>query len=505
MKKIFCALLLCGLLFSAAACKSSSTPDDGGGKEGGTAQSKETEKKSNEDKNDGMLHIKTPEDMADFAERVNNGETTLCAVLENDIDMSSICSAAVGNWTSIKNFEGDFDGQEYKLQNLYIVQTDTAALFTSLKGTVKNVNLENVVIESTESSAAGISSGLNGQIENCCVSGNIKAYKYAGGIALDTYTDSVVTNCINEADIYGGYFDEESHYLKGAAAGIVAWPREGGIITGCINRGAVSGNGNITGGIVGHCEKGNILIEDCVNEGNVQGRSGAAELVSWGENYTGGIAGYAGANTVITKCVNDGSVSGTGRVGGIAGESGNYLINCANHGALEATEGGQVCGIACTALEGLLNCYNTGNMTCDHYANAIGYASNAVEVNLYNFGTVTCTSDSGVLTDGFPWSMGGAVSGLLNTYSRENCIIVPDSFQDNSPSSIQVGNAAPDTAFTDGTILEAFNETVADINGNLEGNYSGLDSYIRELKNSEYFELSTWKSGTDGFPCFEWE
>lgn len=508
MKKSFFALLLCILSFSLAAC-GSSTSNEGGGKEGGTAQSEETGKRSGGDNNDGMIHIKTPEDMAAFAERVNNGETTLCAVLENDIDMSTVCGADVGSWTAIKDFEGEFDGQEYTIQNLYMVQTDTAALFNSLNGTVKNLNLENAVIESTEGNAAGISSGLSfgGKIENCCVSGNIKGYEYAGAIATDIYKDTVVADCVNEADVSGGYFDEESHYLKGAAAGIVAWPREGGTITGCINRGAITGNGNMTAGIVGHCEKGNILIENCVNEGSIQGRTGVAQLGSWGdnENYIGGIAGYAGANTVITKCVNNGSVSGTGRIGGIAGESGNYIINCANHGELEATEGGEVYGITRTAIEGLLNCYNTGNLTCDGYACAIGYASNAVEVNLYNFGTVTCTSDSGVLTDGFPWSMGGAVSGLLNTYSRENCIIVPSSFQDGSPSSIQAGNATPDSAFTDGTILNAFNETVADVNGSLSGDYGGLDSYIMELKDSEYFELSTWKTDEQGFPCFEWE
>ena len=153
-----------------------------------------------------------------------------------------------------------------------------------------------------------------------------------------------------------------------------------------------------------------------------------AQLGSWGqnENYVGGIAGYAGENTAIAACVNKGNVFGTGLVGGIAGASGNFIINCANHGDLEAAEGGKVYGIASLAVNGLLNCYNTGDITGDRLACGIGSSSKAVTINLYNYGTITCTAGDGVLTDAFPWSSGGAATGLLNTYSRENCIVAPD-------------------------------------------------------------------------------
>lgn len=490
MKKIkmLSAVLVTGLLAVMTACgKSEGNPKEDG----------------------GVLHIKTAKDMLAFAERVNNGEKTLHVVLKKDIDMSSVCSESAGSWTAIKEFDGEFDGQEHAIRNLYSVQADKSALFNSLDGNVKNLRLENVVMESTEDSAAGIAITLSGEIENCSISGSVKGYKYAGGIAADIYSESIVTDCINEADICGGYYNGEKHRLDGAAAGVAACLREGlGIqITGCVNRGTVTGNGNMSGGIAGHCKKGKILIENCRNEGNVQGRKGVYELGSWemNENYTGGIVGYAGESTLVTKCINDGNISGTGRVGGIAGESGYVIINAANHGELETTEGGQVYGITCAARKGLLNCYNTGNMTCDQNACALGYAPNAIEVNLYNFGMVTCTSDSGVLTDGFPWSMGGAVRGLLNTYSRENCIVVPDSFQDVSPSRIQAGNATPDAAFTDGTILNALNEAAADINGDMTMDYQGPGGYIEKLKEDERFELSAWKAGSNGFPCFEWE
>ena len=61
-------------------------------------------------------------------------------------------------------------------------------------GTVKNLRLENAVMESEEGSAAGIAGSLHGRIENCSVSGSITAYKYAGGIAVDLYRDSSVAD-----------------------------------------------------------------------------------------------------------------------------------------------------------------------------------------------------------------------------------------------------------------------------------------------------------------------
>ena len=519
MKKFLCALLACGLLLSLAACGSGGSagnkdPENSGTHEAAGAAAETVngpveDQNENEDsptEQDGLVHIKTPEELAAFAERVNNGETALSAVLDADLDMSGICGPSAGSFTPIMSFEGEFDGGDHIIANLYCVQAKgTAALFDSLKGTVKNLRLENAVVESAEGYAAGVAGGLSGRIENCSVSGSVKAYKYAGGIVIDLYRDSVVSDCVNEAEVCGGYFDEEKHCLKGAAAGIAAWPREGGVITGCVNRGAVTGNGNMAAGIAGYCEKGHILIESCVNEGSVQGRSGIAQLGSWGqnENYVGGIAGYAGENTVVTKCINNGSVFGTGFVGGIAAASGNFIINCANHGRLEASEGGQVSGIATEAIKGLLNCYNTGEITCDQYACGIGASARAVEINLYNYGTIICTSNEGVLTDAFPWSSGGAVSGLLNTYAKENCIVVPDGSQDKF--SIQAGNGASDEDFTGGTILNALNEAVEGINGDLTIDFGGFQDDIEEMKEDENFELSAWVAGPDGLPRFDWE
>ena len=170
---------------------------------------------------------------------------------------------------------------------------------------------------------------------------------------------------------------------------------------------------------------------------------------------------------------------------------------------MEVSEGGQVFGITAEARTGLINCYNTGKLTCDKYACGIGYSPRAVEINLYHYATITCTAGDGVITDAFPWSSGenGGI-GLLNTYAKENCFVVPDDFDE---FSMQSKNSASDEDFTGGTILNALNEAVADLNGALTLDYGGLNSYIEEIKADENFELSQWKAGADGLPCFEWE
>ncbi len=162
-------------------------------------------------------------------------------------------------------------------------------------------------------------------------------------------------------------------------------------------------------------------------------------------------------------------------------------------------------GIASLAVNGLLNCYNTGDITGDRLACGIGSSSKAVTINLYNYGTITCTAGDGVLTDAFPWSSGGAATGLLNTYSRENCIVAPDG--GSGSVSVQAGNAVPEEQFTDGTILAALNTAAADINSGSDMGFGGLEDYVRAVMEYEYFDasLSQWKAGADGLPCFEWE
>ena len=118
MKKGLCTLLLCGMLISLAGCGGDSTPASETSQTSGASSEKKAETKAAVKKKDGVVQIETPKDMAEFAERVNAGETELKAVLENDIDLSSICGASTGSFDPIKSFAGEFDGNGHVIENL---------------------------------------------------------------------------------------------------------------------------------------------------------------------------------------------------------------------------------------------------------------------------------------------------------------------------------------------------------------------------------------------------
>lgn len=511
IKRIFCALLVCCLLISLAACGSDAPANDGQSLKDDTAQSGDVTKvpdgsaddqKQEEeasDETDGVVHIKTPEDFASFAERVNNGEKTLSAVLDADIDMSGICGPSLGNWTPINGMEGTFDGNGHVISNLYCIQSEVASAFGEFSGVLQDLELKDVVMESTEKYAAGLVRSLvgSGVIKNCSVSGSVKGYKEAGGITTYTSDNTLIENCINESAVEGGYYDSKKISYQGYAAGIVSSP-SGGTVRGCVNRGEITGTGLSAGGILGGSDIRYFYLEDCTNEGKVQNIAGKELL----ERYVGGIAGYAGENTLITRCVNKGEISGSYYTAGIVAYSSYVVINCANHGNVTAqTNDGRAYGITFTAIAGMVNCYNTGTVTAERFATGLGYSPRVMEVNLYNYGTVTCTGSSyAVLTDAFPFSSGGADSGLFNVWSKEGCVILPEGHDGDS----QTGCGTQETAFTDGTILDALNSAADNLNSGSIDQYEGK-SILERFREECDAELSKWVSGSDSLPHFEWE
>lgn len=98
-------------------------------------------------------------------------------VMTKDIDM-----ADVTDWSGIKNFEGTFDGNGYKISNL----TGTQGLFNITSGAeVKNLELENLNINSTSSKVGGlVGNAINTNLTNIKLSGSvISTGSQVGGLA----------------------------------------------------------------------------------------------------------------------------------------------------------------------------------------------------------------------------------------------------------------------------------------------------------------------------------
>jgi hypothetical protein len=315
--------------------------------------------------------------------------------LQNDIDLSSVCSETKGNWTPIGTsspFIGTFLGNGHTIKNIYINNDKT-----------------------------GIVLGLWGYIGNCTikdltVTGNIKTSVSvdAGGIIGKSIADSKcnIINCSSEVNVSS----TSSSYSIG---GIIGVARGTTNIKDCNDGGNVSG-GNSTGGLVGYLN-GSLTIESCYNTGTITNISGTD---------TGGLVGGddAKSNSItITNSYNLGVVEGKKQVGGLIGRiAGTVEIedsyNKANitNTTEDITASSTVGGIVGNSYNNVTikNTYNTGDITAKatsastaiYVGGIIGYMMNGTIDNDYNTGIIT----GGNRTGGIVGMMG---SGSTTSYS----------------------------------------------------------------------------------------
>lgn len=193
-----------------------------------------------------------------FAAQVNdNGKSTICAQLTDDIDLES------KEWTPIgKNYsyayKGTFDGQKHTVSGLYISgsASQNCGLFGYVeKGTVKDLTVQGTITLTGSGSSSYGAGGIVGQLSGA---------------------EGSVRNCRSDVAITGGQ----------NVGGIVGYVSSGystatKSITGCVNTGRITSNSNNAGGIVGYIS-GQVTVDSCYNRGTVAGEG-------W---HAGGIVGY---------------------------------------------------------------------------------------------------------------------------------------------------------------------------------------------------------------------
>lgn len=256
-------------------------------------------------------------------------------ILTDDIDLSGI------SWTPIKEFLGTFDGDGYTISGLTIDASHGTKydyglfMIVSSGAVVKNLHVEGDIDLSaiTGIQSIGLISGylnLNGTIENCTVSGTIKAAesKYIGGVVGYINNSSTITNCSSQGEIVV----TESSYI----GGISGYTTSSATMDNCHSAMSVTCTG-------------------VVNDG------------SDSRARVGGIVGYLDSSAIAINCSNSGAIySDFKHTAGIAGrlESGAYIYNCYNTGDVYsyARSGGIV---GCAVSSTIDNCYNIGTITSD--------------------------------------------------------------------------------------------------------------------------------------------
>ena len=241
-------------------------------------------------------HIKviyTKEDLENFRNEVNNGNSfsDMYIYLANDMileegsEWNPIGKYFADNNATSKPFNGIFDGNNHKIENLHINNENEKynGLFGYNTGKIKNIQI------STTSNIVG--NGNEG--------------------AIVGYNKGEISSCISQAKIQS----------TGNNVGGVVGKNEGNVI-GCKNIGTIINSAQTTGGVVGwNCKNG--IIENCYNEGNI----------STLYQMAGGIAGSN--DGTVRKSWNKANIQTTSyTIGGIVGS---------NNGTIEETYNQRKC------------------------------------------------------------------------------------------------------------------------------------------------------------------
>lgn len=222
------------------------------------------------------ITISSAEGMAWFAKQIKEGNRyTNCNIkLANDIDLGAHYWLNWGLSDNTPYFDGEFDGEDHTISNLYAIATRGSGLFPEIKngGIVKNLKIQNVDFSAeldTVDACGVISPKLTkGTITNCHVSnGKITIRSGAGGIVGATQAD------------------------------------QGGIISYCSVSGfkftLTAGDAIRAGGIAGELRPGNIYTNCFVKNVNFN----LTHTVASKEFNVGGIAGFNLGGSIDHCCV----------------------------------------------------------------------------------------------------------------------------------------------------------------------------------------------------------
>ena len=326
-----------------------------------------------------ITSISSVEDLKALREDVMSGYdyTGKTVTLTQDIDMQGVDFLPIGKGSF--GFAGVFDGGNHTISNLTInapKDYEKVGLFSCIsrnfkKGNddwgIKNLHLENCDIRGPRYVGAIVGSifldnGLDnasGLIENCTVSGSVKAYEYESAGTLSGYDGGETVG-----GIVGGIYGSVgcSYKIK---------------IKGCTNNATVSGStdlheissgfytGGHIGGIVGEGRKAE--IRNCTNNGDISGN------VS--------VGGIAGSANNISSCVNNGKITASafnpaGIVGYVADRiyTDSEISKCKNYGAVKSLMSSAEINSGNSNAGGIIGNFSHGKASeNENYGTVVGY------------------------------------------------------------------------------------------------------------------------------------
>jgi hypothetical protein len=261
-----------------------------------------------------VIQIKTRPDLININNNLSGNY-----LLVNNITLT-------GEWVPIGNgetpFTGTFDGNGFKIINLTIsTARENVGFFSFNQGIIKNLTLDNVVINIQQMGSLDINVGSlvgtnDGFIEK------INVTNQRGGIFFgESSASSANVGGIIGLNLTSGIFDQLNNEI--VVVSEIQNSRTGGIVGSSIGTITIQSASNLSivqgvryiGGLIGRVEEGFTQIFNSSNEGSIVGNS-----------IMGGLIGY-GINVEIRNSFNGGDIISTsGAVGGLIG-AGSGLIS----------------------------------------------------------------------------------------------------------------------------------------------------------------------------------
>lgn len=368
----------------------------------------------------------TAAQLAWFADTVNSGSRSACAVLTADIDLNG------QEWTPIANsgvnngYTGTFDGQGHVIHGICVttgVSSRPQGLFGIIArtGTVRNVKAAGRVLVRQSSGAGLIAGENNGVLYNCEASAFLKNSYNAGSTGssvgnIGGIAGHMAAGYIENCRAYGLFLANPESYDEGNLVNSSMLCQIGGIVggmgasqekDGCLVRycenhlqidcytftyGNSSPCGYAIGGIVGGSGIGK--VRECVNRAAVTGGYDVGGIV--GSATPGEGASFSAAYVENRGTVRSGSSTAGGRgAGGILGKAGSEkttggssqyvgdvsLTHAYNSGAVSAVASGTTNGIA----GGIIGVWLSGTVT---------HARSSSDTSLWGIANMATTGSS---------------------------------------------------------------------------------------------------------------
>ncbi|MDR1346601.1 MAG: T9SS type A sorting domain-containing protein [Bacteroidales bacterium] len=365
--------------------------------------------------------IYTVEDLillSDFVRTDPNNTTTIANKnsygkywkLMNNIDMSDITGfIPIGGWSnattnsSTKFFAGTFDGNGKTINQLTL--SKPTLNYVALFGLTKNATIQHLTVSNVNMTGVGYVGALvayhSGNIYNCSSSGSVKGTSnttHTGGLLGSNAGE--ISNCHSSSSIIITLsLVSYSSYYYSYVGGLIG-EHTSGSITNCYATGSITTTGDHTDAYL----------------------------------YAGGLIGYLGSNSPLTKSYSTGSVdvtatvvysgSTTVYVGGLVGYGLSAISQCYNYSSVTGRtnySGTDFCvgGLIGRSLGAISNCYSRGSVSATShnslYVGGLAGRSSGITSNCYAshtslYGNSATTTYKGLFV--------GSYSSLVNNYYR---------------------------------------------------------------------------------------